>query len=262
MGMCKDPRLTYLNDKGYNVLILPRQGIEPLDVVGRDKKSVEKLGALPQIWRSTAPTPAPKPADAAVDLSGTSTQEIKLSIGVEILATILKGMGAATPKLDFAYKRARSVKFQFAHVKVVGIDPLLIGDYLSQGDLNQGNPFARYFRGEEAEAFVISEVLKSDSVVVEAAADSGTDLKLDLQAIQNAVGASVGVAPVGSSTQKAEYKTADGRLLTFGFKLYCITFVDGNWTVHGLAPSGATAFVSAAESPVLLLEEELAALLA
>jgi len=260
MGMCQDPRLTYLNEKGYNVLLLPRQGIDPLDVVGRDRNSLAKLGALPQIWHSAAPTPAPGPADAAIDLSGTSTQEIKLSIGVDILATILTGMGAATPKLDFAYKRARGIRFQFTGVKVVSIDPLVIGEYLSQGDLDQGNPFARYFRGEEAEAFVISEVLKSGSIVVEAAAESATNLRLDLTAIQNAVGSGVGVTPVGSSTQKAEYTTADGRLLTFGFKLYCITFADGHWAVHGIEPSAANAFAAANWAPVMLRRQELASL--
>jgi hypothetical protein len=34
MGICKDPRLTYLNDLGYDVIRLPRRGIAPL--VDRD----------------------------------------------------------------------------------------------------------------------------------------------------------------------------------------------------------------------------------
>jgi hypothetical protein len=34
---CKDPSLTYLNRYGYNVVTLPRTGLEPLLVLGRDQ---------------------------------------------------------------------------------------------------------------------------------------------------------------------------------------------------------------------------------
>jgi hypothetical protein len=57
MGLCKDPRLTYLNDEGYNVVRLPRKGITPLGIIGRDHKSKTWLGTLDQIWRSEVPVP-------------------------------------------------------------------------------------------------------------------------------------------------------------------------------------------------------------
>ncbi len=62
---CSDPRLTYLNSYGYNVIKLPRAGIEPLQVLGRDKDSLEDLGELSTIWKSQSPipsTPGPNPA--------------------------------------------------------------------------------------------------------------------------------------------------------------------------------------------------------
>jgi hypothetical protein len=37
MPVCKDPSLTFLNQFGYNVIKLPRTGIEPMHVVGRDE---------------------------------------------------------------------------------------------------------------------------------------------------------------------------------------------------------------------------------
>ena len=49
MALCIDPRLTYLNSKGYNVILLPREGIEPLDVLGRDNGGVNRLGTIGQI---------------------------------------------------------------------------------------------------------------------------------------------------------------------------------------------------------------------
>ncbi len=43
MAWCEDKAVGYLNRYGYNVLKLPRAGIEPLDVIG-DDRHVEKLG--------------------------------------------------------------------------------------------------------------------------------------------------------------------------------------------------------------------------
>ena len=41
----KDPSVTYLNKLGYNVVKLPRTGIEPMDVIGRDQ-TVQWLGPI------------------------------------------------------------------------------------------------------------------------------------------------------------------------------------------------------------------------
>lgn len=54
MGVCKDPRLTYLNDFGYNVVRLPRRGIVPLGVIGKDDGSQNWLGTLDQIYGLSA----------------------------------------------------------------------------------------------------------------------------------------------------------------------------------------------------------------
>jgi len=50
MALCKDPLRTYLNNLGYSVILLPRTGIEPMDVLGRDAGSIERLGTLEGAW--------------------------------------------------------------------------------------------------------------------------------------------------------------------------------------------------------------------
>ena len=69
----KDPSVTYLNKLGYNVVKLPRTGIEPMDVIGRDQ-TVQWLGAIDAIWNSAVPKPQPgppKPASACPPLPST-----------------------------------------------------------------------------------------------------------------------------------------------------------------------------------------------
>ncbi|MEJ7606072.1 MAG: hypothetical protein WKF37_07345 [Bryobacteraceae bacterium] len=58
MFNCKDPRLTYLNNLGYNVVGLPRQGIDPLHVLCRSGRRLEDLGHLKSVWTTKEQLPA------------------------------------------------------------------------------------------------------------------------------------------------------------------------------------------------------------
>ena len=258
MAFCKDPALTYLNNLGYNVVRLPRAGISPLDVLGRDDKRVERLGELGQIWNSVSPIPLPEKGIIASAINGKRTDDLKLSIGLRILAGILTGMGAAVPQLDFSYWKARSVQFTFAGVTVISVDPFSLGRYLAAGDLDTGNPFVtRYFDDEGCEAFVITEVLKSNTFSLTAKDEGGSEVSVDVPAIQQAVGAKVSVSLSDSASTELTYTGEEP--LTFGFKAFGIDFVDGAWRVRGMKPGQGTAYVladaseSAAEKPYPVL---------
>ena len=146
MGACKDPRLTYLNDLGYNVVRLPRKGIVPLGVIGRDNKSKTWLGTLDQIWKTDLTVPVPGAPNEVGDLKGQKTSDLKLSLGLEILANALSGMfGSTAPSLDTEYKNAKSLQFVFKDVQSVAIDPFEIGNFLAKGELNS-NPVVKRLR--------------------------------------------------------------------------------------------------------------------
>jgi hypothetical protein len=96
MAVCKDPRLTYLNDAGYNVVRLPRKGIVPLGVLGKEKNVINYLGTLDEIWTSSVPVPKVGDPQPATALAGSKTSDVKLSLGLEILANALSGMFGST----------------------------------------------------------------------------------------------------------------------------------------------------------------------
>lgn len=247
---CKDPRLTFLNELGFNVIKLPRGGIAPLDVLGADKDSIERLGTLSQIWSSDAELPPTKPSQTAVQINGAKTKSLKLSVGLSILSSILEGMGAALPQLKFAYRRARKVEFSFSNVRTSAVDPFAAGRFLTSGDLDTDNPFvARYFQDETTRAFLMTEVLESDTIKVTALDDRERGLELDVPSIQNAVGAKVSVETAGSSNTEISYKGAE--FLAFGFKVFGIAFVDGDWEVEGVPASGELAFQPEALRPTV-----------
>ena len=76
MGVCKDPRLTYLNSIGFNVVKLPRADVQPLEVLGRDDKSLDNLGRLSTHWKSSVPEPKAAPPSPAANINGQKTDRI------------------------------------------------------------------------------------------------------------------------------------------------------------------------------------------
>jgi hypothetical protein len=255
MAVCQDPRLTYMNQLGYNVVRLPRAGIKPLGVLGRDGKTINYLGTLDQIWVTSATPPSPGPPNSVSALAGQATSDIKLSVGLDILANALAGMfGASVPSLKFAYNKAKSIQFRFGEVQTVSIDPFLVGNYLASGDLQEGNAFvARFFHAPETEAFVITEILQAKSISATAKADSGTEMSVDVPEIQSTLGAKVNVTASSSSNTDVTYTGTE--YLTFGFKVFGIAMIDGGWQVHGVPPSADISFAPDVQLEPILLSE-------
>lgn len=254
----KDPSVTFLNRFGYNVVKLPRAGIEPLDVIGRDE-TTQWLGPLSLVWKSDVPQPTPSAPRPASVVNGQKTDQLDLGFGLKILANSLAAFGAAVPSLDVAYHRARKVQFAYTNVTSTVVAPLEAGNYLSAGTLNSQNPVVQhYFTSEEAEAFIIVDVLKSDSITVTATDESGKEVGVDVPAIQGVVGANVKVKVGGGSNSTLTF--SGPAPVTFGFIVLEIEHDGTRWSLSGATADGTLAFglnaaTSAAVadvSPVLL----------
>jgi hypothetical protein len=250
MPFCKDPSVTFLNKFGYNVVRLPRTGIEPMDVLGK-RGSLERLGRLSSVWKTTKPEPSVGQPSRMADIEGQKTDQLELSIGLKLLSNALQGLGAAVPTLDAAFQQARKVQFHFTNVTSTSVSPLEAGNYLASGDLDTANPLvAPYFLEEDGDAFLIVDVLKSDSVTVQATNDKGADVKVDVPALKQLLSANVGVKTSGASQNVITFQGQTP--ITFGFKAFAIGFADGRWTLAGTKPSGGMAFAAPIEE-----EEEL-----
>lgn len=256
MAKKKDPAVTYLNKFGYNVVKLPRAGIEPMDVIGVDD-APQWLGALSLVWTSSAPVPVPGPPRPAVAIVGQKTDQLDLAFGLRILANALAAFGATVPSIDLAYQRARKIQFSFTNVTSTAVAPLQAGNYLAEGTLNTGNPVVRhYFMGDDAEAFLIVDVLKSDSITATATDAHGVEVGVDVPAIQAAVGAKVSVKTQNASSSTLTYTGQTP--VTFGFMVDRIEYNGTRWALSGTAPGGRLAFdvdaggVEAPATPILL----------
>lgn len=242
MGACKDPALTYLSRYGYNVVRLPRGGIEPLDVLGKDE-SLERLGALGDVWSSGVPLPSPSPPRAVADLAGLRSADVDAALGLGILASALAGLGKAVglPTLAASYSRARKLQFTFTGAVSVGVDPFAVGGYLAAGSLDLRNPVvARYFGESETREYVITEVLKTDSLAVTSKGEDGVKIGIDHLPIAQALEGKVSVGRSSTAADELTYKGSEA--ITFGFKAIEVMYSDGAWTIRGAPASADLAF--------------------
>jgi hypothetical protein len=254
MGICRDKSLTFLNDKGYNVIRLPRAGIEPLDLLGRDGGSMEWLGRLDTLWRSPRPVPQPRVPQPATDINDQKTSSLELSAGLTLLKGVLSAFSVGAG-LDAAYHHAATLEFAFSDVQSIAVAPLEVGNFLAEGSADSGNPIIEhYFMDDHSDGFVITEVLKSNRLKVTARRADGGELKVDADQIKGVVGAKVDVSVGGSGDSTLTY--AGDTPLTFGFKLFAIALVEGHWHMMGVKPGADTAFsldgTHAGEESILL----------
>ena len=254
MAKKKDPSITYLNNLGYNVVKLPRAGIEPMDVIGRDETN-QWLGPLRAVWTSSSVEPKPDAPRPAVEISGKKTDNLDLGVGLKVLANALAAFGATLPSLDFAYKRARSVQFSYTDVTVTSVSPFDAGNYLAEGTLKTQNPVVEhYFQDPEAQAFLIVSVLKSSSITVSATDEHGVSVGVDVPAIQEMLGVNVSVKHSATNANDLTFKGQTP--ITFGFSLNEIQYDGKHWTIHGIAPSGENAFEVRAGEAALIQEPQ------
>jgi hypothetical protein len=240
----KDPSITFLNKFGYNVIRLPRTGIEAMDVVGRDE-TTQWLGPISDVWQSGPsdhPNPVPQPiTHPAVAVNGQRTDALDLSLGLSVLANTLAAFGATVPSLNVAYKSAHSVQFAYTNVTSSAVEPFAAGNYLEQGTLRTSNPIVKnYFLGETSKAYLITEVLKSDSITVTATDSHGVNVGVSIPALQGVLGAKIGVNPTDSSNSSITFTGPVA--VTFGFKVQQIIRDNDSWILHGAAASPEIAF--------------------
>jgi hypothetical protein len=244
---CKDPAVEKLNKLSYNMVKLPRAGIEPLDVLGRDNNTLNRLGSIVEVWTSNLPPPtvgAPQPAAA---IEGGKTGDLDLGIGLKLLSNALAGLGSVVglPSLNLGFKKARRVQFKFVDVVSVGVTAFALGKYLSAGSLDLSNPFvSHYFDNGETQEFIIFEVLKSNAVSITAKDEHGVDVAADINALQSVLTANVKAKLSGSSTSTIVFEGA--ALATFAFKAFEVFYENGKWTLQGARADDDLSFAATA----------------
>jgi len=243
MALCKDPISKELANRGYNLVKLPRVGIAPLDVLGRQGDSLEKLGSIAEVWTSSVTLPTVGMPAPAAGIEGERSSDLDVGIGLKLLANALAGLGGgiSLPSLNAAYKRAKKVQFKFVNVESCSITPFAIGKFLANGTLDMSNPFTgQYFGNDETQEYIIFDVLKSDAISVTAKSEHGTVVEADIGALNGALSANVKTS--AGSAASTDITFQGSVKATFAFKAFEVIFEDGKWAVRGVGADGGLDF--------------------
>lgn len=232
MGLCKDEATTYLKGLGYNVIRVPQQGIEPLQLIGRQKKMVSVLGPL-NLLVTNPPGELPPITrnQAAADINGRSSSRLSLGLGATILGNIIGAMGGNLG-VNVDYTDAKGIRFVFQDVLADSLVPLEVGNYLRACEVDAGNLILKEYVLGNGELFLVTKTIKSDTITVTYDRDKEAAVKVDVPALQEIVGGNVSVRSKGGTVNTVTYK---GRQkLPFGFQCLEVGVYNGELNLIGL----------------------------
>ena len=245
---CSDPFLTYLKSVGYNTIRLPRADIQPLQVLARKAKDLDRLGDLVTVLvsGSNISVPTMKPDIPAANISGQRTSDLSIGIGLSILGTIIGAMGGSKLGLDAKYSQAKTAYFEFSDVLEDRINVAELDQYLADADVN---PFSRSVGQllEADEVYVITSTIKSTKFTIEASKSDGAALEVSIPEIQGVVGGNVGVKANQEVKSKVTY---EGKVpLVFGFQAVRLFYERGTYTALRPLDTGKTALRALEDVP-------------
>lgn len=260
MGLCSDQATTFLKRLGYNVVRLPREGIQPLHLLGRQGGTVEYLGSLEKlITQPPGDLPVITRDKAASNINGQKTDNLSLSIGINILRGVLSQLGADAG-IDAQYQQARKLRFEFSNVLEDSVEPLAVGEFLKKAEVNANNPVLQQYVLGNGRLYVITQVIKSKEFTVTAEKSGGGGVQLDVPVLQSALGGKLAVEATAGQEGRVTYK--GDKQLVFGFKCFEVGVKGGEITLFTSKP-GAIAMAldskggAAASDPTILDEEGL-----
>jgi len=244
---CQDPALTALKDFGYNVVQLPRADLLPTQLLYKSGRKLKRLGDLTSVFVPLPDGPAAPPIlpdQPGPDIEGKRSADVSIDIGLDILGGLISALGGSTLGISMAYSQAKSVEFKFSATKRGETDLLLVDQFLASASINKYARAAREMLDSD-KVYLVTSVIKSDSISVSAKGESNQSLKVEVPVIQNAIGANLEVVGDAEQATVVTYKGAVP--LTFGIQAVRLNFVGDEYQRFQPVDAGAIAAEAALE---------------
>jgi hypothetical protein len=238
--MCNDPVVGYLKGVGYNVVRLPRRDFKPLQILSRQEKDLVSLGDLPTLLVAgeSAPIPVVKENEPTTTISGRTTSNLSLGVGLSILGGFLGAMGGGKLGLDLKYKGANSLTFEFFDVLRDSVQITLLDQFLGAADVNPNSQYVGQLLEADA-IYVVTETIKSRKFAVDAQGSHDSEVAIEVPEIQNIVGAKVKVSANALRASKLTFESSEP--LVFGFQAVRLYYDEGRYTAFEPLASGQAA---------------------
>ena len=242
MAICNDPAISYLKEFGYSVLRLPRADFQPLQVLSLHKGELQPLGDLTTIMvpqpGSGIGLPKLRKDVVASSISGQRTNDLSLTVGLNIIGNIIGAMGGGKLGLDAGFKKARTVAFEFLDVLMDDVAIAQLDQYLGTCDVNPASKHVSTLLDAD-DVFVVTATIKSKKFNVDSKDSSGTEVAVDVPVISEIVGGNIGVKNAANSATKLTFEGPSQ--LVFGFQAIQLYYVEGRYTAFKPLDPGTAA---------------------
>lgn len=223
---CSDPYISLLKQQGYNVVRLPREDFVPLTLLASEEgRDLSRMGLLAELLQADS-LPQVKRDTPAAGIAGKRTADMNVSLGLNLLGSIIGAMGGGQIGLDTAFNHARSLAFEFPQVLADDVSIVELDKYLGRAQID---PDSRHLANllELDDLYVVTGILKSKRFTVAVTSAGSADIELDVPAIKEVVGAKVGVSSESGAESKVSF---EGQVpLVFGFQARRLIYEGGNY---------------------------------
>jgi hypothetical protein len=247
-----DESITFLKDRGYCVLRMPRSDAKPLQTLRKaGKKDLTRLGEIATITiKGTNPLPSLSVDNIApANISGMESSNTKVEIGVNILGNILQALGGKTLGVSLGFERAKTMTFKFADVLEDHCDVDQLDQYLTTCTFRPDMTSVSNALIDD-EVYVITSTIKTKKFTINAKGDSGTKVGLDVPVIS---GVASGTLKVDATRATEGTVTYEGTTpVIFGFQAVQLFFdnVNGRPSFTAMDPLAAGAAAARAAGKV------------
>ncbi len=235
---CEDPYISFLKDRGYNVIRLPKADFPPLTLLSHSgERDLSRIGNISELFvGATLPVIAANVPAAGV--SGKHTNALNLGLGLDLLGTIISAMGGGQIGLKTEFKHASGVTFEFPHVLSDGVTVAALDKFLGATQISADVRYVRELL-DNSDIYVVTNTIKSDSVTVDTNASGSAGVEVQVPALQQIVGATVKVSGESEHTGRVTF-SGDAHLV-FGFQAYRLIYADGKYIKLEPLPAGSSA---------------------
>lgn len=244
MGLCNDKSITFLRDRGYNVVRHPSANFSPLTLIGRQGSAIAQLGPLNLLITNPGPPLAITKDQPGAGISGQASSKIDFKIGINVLGSIIGAMGGGNIGADFSFTNAQKIEFRYEDVLIDSVVPLEVGNYLRDGEVDVNNLILKEYVLGNGDLFLVTKIVKSKKFAVSFERNNGAGANVNVPVLQGVAGGSVAVTAAAAN---ASVVTFVGPVdLAFGFECFQVGVEEGILSLPQVKAGGIAAAVAGA----------------
>ena len=232
-----DPLENYLKNFGYSVVLLPREGIRPLQVATmKASRQLQMLGDLVDLFEGTPPVPAIT-TNTASNLTGAQSGGLNVGVGLKLLSGALQAIGVPPLSGSVGFDTASKMRFEFGDVTIESVSFLAISKFLGSAGRISSDATVKGMIAAQS-IHVITDVLRAQTLLISAEDKNGREAAIDVPAIKGLLDGKASVRSTSGASSQIALTSATP--LAFGIKAAQLFLAGRKLTTKLPEPDGMT----------------------